>query len=457
MQEWLREHGPVDGEDLERHDKWLCMMWPRLHLLKELLADDGVIFVSIDDNEQHHLRVVMDEVFGQGNFGKTIIWKKRGGPPNEKKIGSVHEYVVLYSVNMNLDDSLNRKERSEEIRSRYQNPDNHPKGPWAPGSLMANVKGGRYVASLRFPIVNPNTGQEHYPGADGNWRFNRDTIVKLLDNDEIYFGRDGTGRPTLKRFLAEAKGGVPHSTIWNDVPLGLRGSREIEALLGSINAFDTAKPEGLIRQALKMATQKDAIVLDAFAGSGTTAHATLALNREDGGNRRFILVECEEYADTITAERVRRVIDGVPNARDTALRDGLGGSFTYCTLGDPIDAEGLLRGERLPDYETLAAYLLHTAAGAAVDPSALRVSRNDGRFYRSETTDYYLFYEPDLERLRSDAAMLTDERARQIATACRAEGRQAIVFGAGKYLGQRELTDMRITFSQLPYELFARG
>ena len=209
----------------------------------------------------------------------------------------------------------------------------------------------------------------------------------------------------------------------------------------------------MVRQLIVQGCPIDGIVLDSFAGSGTTAHATLALNAGDGGNRRFILVECEDYADTITAERVRRVVDGVPDAKDEALRDGLGGSFTYCTLGDPFDAESLLNGEGLPDYETLAVFLLHTAAGLSLEPDALRTARNDQRFYRTETTDYYLYYEPDIEWLKSDDAMLTPERAKQI----EAVGRPATVFGAGKYLSQRELTEMGITFCQLPYELFMGG
>ena len=162
MQQWLTENKPVDDEDLERHDKWLCMMWPRLHLLKELLSEDGVIFVSIDDHEQHHLRMLMDEIFGEANFVVEIIWRKRSTPPNDKVIGADHDYILVYSKNREQV-RLNLRERTEEQASRYKNPDNHPKGPWTSGDLMANVKGGRYVASLTFPITNPVTGQESLP------------------------------------------------------------------------------------------------------------------------------------------------------------------------------------------------------------------------------------------------------------------------------------------------------
>ena len=200
MREWLKENSSVDGEDLERHDKWLCMMWPRLHLLKELLSEDGVIFISIDDNEQHHLRMLMDEIFGEENFITPIVWKKRAGAPNDRSIGATHEFVLLYGNDGKSDTVLNRKERTDIHLKRYKNPDNHPKGLWAPDNLMASVKGGRYVESLYFSITNPVTAEKHYPSSNGNWRFNKETIETLLSNDEIYFGKGGDGRPKLRDF-----------------------------------------------------------------------------------------------------------------------------------------------------------------------------------------------------------------------------------------------------------------
>ena len=430
MKEWLRENSPVDNEDLERHDKWLCMMWPRLQLLYELLAEDGVIFISIDDNEHHHLRMMMDDIFGSDNFINHIVWKKRGSAPNDRRFGATHEFIIAYCINGQLDGNLNRKSRSEGQLRRYKNPDNHPKGAWAPDNLMANVKGGRYVESLHFAITNPANGDVHHPSSNGNWRFSQETIEKLIENDAIYFGKEGDGRPKLKRFLSDVKAGVPYGTIWDDVPLGTRGSREIELLFGSINAFDTPKPVGLIREIIKMATGANDIVLDSFAGSGTTAQAVLALNQEDGGNRKVILVECEDYADSITAERVRRVISGVPGARDKALQYGLGGSFTYCTLGAPIEIEGMLTGESLPAFPSLAAYLLHTASGVSAGEDELQPQGSDGLVYSSDTVDYYLLYKPDLEFLRSSEAILNEERARRISAQSRARDRKAIVFGA---------------------------
>ena len=200
----------------------------------------------------------------------------------------------------------------------------------------------------------------------------------------------------------------------------------------------------------------DDIVLDSFAGSGTTAHAVLALNKEDGGNRKFILVECEDYADTITAERVRRVINGVENAKDKTLKEGLGGSFTYCTLGKSIGIEAMLTGESLPSYSDLAAHLLFTAVGVSVGDEKLDQKNDDGLFYSDDTNDYYLHYQPDLEFLSSNEAILKQEHAERIRDAGRQNGKKAIVYAAGNYIGQRQLTKMGITFCQLPYVLHER-
>ena len=199
-----------------------------------------------------------------------------------------------------------------------------------------------------------------------------------------------------------------------------------------------------------MSTSKSDIILDSFAGSGTTAHAVLALNKEDGGNRKFILVECEDYADTITAGRVRRVIKGVENATNENLRDGLGGSFTYCTLGEPIDEEGMLTGENLPTYETLADYIAYTATGSALTSIA---NRED--YYFGETKDirFYLIYEPTLAFLESSESALNGARTEQIAKACKETGKKAYVYAPQKFISQKELTDMGITFCQLPYNI----
>ena len=460
MQEWLKQNSPVDGEDLERHDKWLCMMWPRLHLLGELLADDGVIFISIDDNEQHHLRMLMDEIFGEKNFVANIIWQKKYAPANDAKYFSDnHDFVLCYAKNRidgkgNSSVAWQRKllQRTEKQDKLYKYDDNDGRGPWRTDNLSVKT----YSPEYDYPIVNPNTGVAYNPPDGRCWLTNREQMQTWIDENRVFFGRDGKNSPQLKRYLREVQQGIVPLTIWLYDEVGhTDGARKVlkEIFSDQQLLFDNPKALGLLQRICTIAGDKDALILDSFAGSGTTAHAVLALNKEDGGNRKFILVECEDYADTITAERVRRAINGVPDAKDNTLREGLGGSFTYCTLGPPIDLEGMLTGDALPDYAALAAYLLYTASGRSAGAATLRPLNDDGLFHSNDTTDYYLLYEPNLDYLRGDAAILNEERARRISTASQQNDRKALVFGPGKYIGQAELTRMGITFCQLPYEL----
>ena len=457
MKAWLKENGPVDGEDLERHDKWLCMMWPRLHLLKELLAEDGVIFVSIDDNEQHHLRMMMDEIFGEQNFIANIVWQRIFSPKNTAKhFSEDHDFILVYAQNSEQW-TPNGLQRSEAAISRYRNPDNDPRGAWSSSDLTA-----RNFYSLGTYEVTSPSGKVFKPSVGNYFRVSPEKFAELDKGGRIWWGADGRNMPRLKRYLSEVRKNVVPQTLWLHTSVGntQEAKRELVSILDferSEDVFNTVKPTRLIERILQIATDKDSIVLDSFAGSGTTAHAVLAQNREDGGNRKFILVECEDYADSVTAERVRRVIRGVPKAKDAALREGLGGSFTYCTLGEPLDAETMLTGEALPDRATLAAWLLHTATGISAGPGDLAPQNEDGLFHAGETTDYYLLYEPDMDWLRSKEAILNEGRAKRIEDANLERGRKAVVFGPGKYIGQRDLTKMGITFCQLPYELHRAG
>jgi len=301
------------------HSDWLSMIYPRLKLARNLLSDDGVIFVSIDDNEVTNLRKVCDEIFGEQNFIAQIVWKKRSTPPNDRIIAAQHEYILCVTRNSN-NPGLNLRPRTEEQMDRYRNPDNHPKGPWTAGDLMANVKGGRYVASLYYPIINPRTGQEHYPSSNGNWRFNKDRIEQLIRDDEIYFGENDQGRPKLKRFLCDVKEGITWTTLWDFSPLNTVGSTEMTNIFGNLTTFENPKPTGLILDTLRAGSTSDSIILDFFAGSATTAHAVMQLNAEDGGNRKFIMVQLPELCDEkseafkagyntiaeISKERIRR-------------------------------------------------------------------------------------------------------------------------------------------------------
>ena len=315
------------------HSDWLSMMYSRLKLARNLLKDDGEIFISIDDGEVSNLRRLCDEIFGEENFAAQIIWKKRSTPPNDKVIAAQHDYILVYtksSIN-----GLNLRKRSEVQVARYKNPDNHPKGPWTAGDLMANVKGGRYVSSLYFPIINPRTGQEHYPSSNGNWRFNDARIKELIANDEIYFGENDEGRPKLKRFLSQVKEGITWTTLWDFAPLNTAASGEMAQIFGNLTTFENPKPVDLIRYILDLGGSNNAIILDFFSGSATTAHAVMALNAEDGGKRKFIMVQipepCDEKSEAYKAgfksiaeigkERIRRA--GKKIKAENASKEGI--------------------------------------------------------------------------------------------------------------------------------------
>ncbi|WP_309080666.1 site-specific DNA-methyltransferase [Zhihengliuella sp.] len=281
------------------HSDWLSMMYPRLRIARQLLADDGVIFISMDDGEISNLRRMCDEVFGEDQFIGQIIWKKRNTPPNDRAMGAQHDYMLVYS--RRGISGIRLRPRSEEQIARYKNPDNHPKGPWVAGDLTANVKGGRYVASLNYPIVNPRNGQEFWPPNQGNWRFNQARMAQLIEDNEIYFGRDDSSSPKLKRFLSNVKEGTTWTTLWDFAPYNAAGSAEIAALFGNGAIFESPKPTGLIRYVLQAATDPDSIVLDFFAGSASTMHAVMAQNAVDGGNRRYIGVQLDEAPEPTSA------------------------------------------------------------------------------------------------------------------------------------------------------------
>ncbi len=447
MKEWFKHQCPVDGEDLERHDKWLCMMWPRLHLLKELLSDDGVICISCDDTEIASLISILNEIFGEQNKEEIISWRRRHNQPNDKSkpIAKTAEFIAVYAKSLE-DLKKFRSFNGLPLTGNFTNPDDDLRGPWA----SKPWKSGSSQTGTRYNITTP-TGIIY----DEEWLGTQSTYESLLADGRMHFSKKGSGLPRKKYYESERfeEGQVAHN-FWGYQEFGSNQGASIEIREVGIR-FNNPKPTQLIKSIARIFSSGDDIVLDSFAGSGTTAHAVLALNKEDGGNRKFILVECEDYADTITAERVRRVIKGVPDARDKSLQEGLGGSFTYQTLGKPIDVEGMLTGENLPEYSALAAYLLHTASGLSAS-GGLEAQNEDGLFYSSETTNYYLLYKPNVDYLSNNGAMLNEERAKRISVASRQDDRNAVVFGPGKYIGQGDLKPMGITFCQLPYEMHRR-
>ncbi len=471
MQDWLGR--VVDRDDLTRHDKWCCMMLPRLKLLRELLREDGVIFVSIDDNEVHHLSCLMDEVFGEHNRVGQIIW--HGSTDNNPtNIATEHEYIVCYAANkpeleevwksatFGPKDALQRigaelleshpdLEKCQREYSRWLSEHKTQVKPLDDYKFIDEdgiFAGSRSVHNpgregYRYDVIHPGTGKPCKEPLMG-YRFPESTMEQLLAEDRVIFGADETKIIEIKVYVDdyEAKLGSVIQGIDSR-----RGANEIRKIFPEApQSFKNPKPSTLISELIAFSTDPDSIVLDSFAGSGTTAHAVLAQNQKDGGNRRFVLVEFEDYADSMTAERVRRVITGVPDANDEALGAGLGGTFSYFELGRPMRQESLLDGSHLPSWEKLATYVFFTATGQEFD--AAEAERETGYVGSTESHDVFLIYEPDVEQLKSLALSLP------VARALPAGPKRKLVFAPTKYLDPDFLHQYQIDFQQLPFQIY---
>lgn len=277
------------------HTNWLNMMYPRLRLAANLLKDDGVIFISIDDNEVANLRKICDEIFGEENFVAQIVWQKIHSIKNDAKYFSVnHDYILVYCRSI-VDFSVNLLPRTDEMNDRYKNPDNDPRGPWQSGDLVAN--GERSTGY--YDVVSPKTGKIFCVEKGKHWVYSQDNLMKLISNDEIWFGSDGNSFPRKKRFLKDVQDGRTPSTIWlsDEVGHNQTATKEIQAIFDNNKYFEYPKPIDLIKQIIKIGTACNDIVIDFFSGSATTAHAVMQLNAEDGGNRHFICVQIPELFD----------------------------------------------------------------------------------------------------------------------------------------------------------------
>lgn len=339
IRKWLGAVVGKEGETLDRHDRWLCMMYPRLVLLRQFLREDGAIFVSIDDNEVATLRLMMDEIFGAGNFVTSIAWHKRVSPANDAKYFSTDLDCILVFAKKIDQWQPNRLVMSSEQLGNYRNPDKDSRGDWN-SSAYTCAKTAEERPNLYYAIKQPNTGKEIWPSKTRVWAYEKNTHDRHLVDGMIYWGADGSsGKPRLKKFLSSAKLVVPRS-FWTPEATGHNQEAKVELNdFGFVDYFATPKPTRLIQRILQIATDKDSLILDSFAGSGTTGHAVLKQNAADGGTRRFILVEMDEkIAANVTAERVRRVSHGYTNAKDEAVA-GLSpdGGFQFCRLSaDPL-------------------------------------------------------------------------------------------------------------------------
>lgn len=326
MKEWLSTN-PVDGEDMLRHDKWLCMMWPRLVMLRELLSESGSIWMTLDDNEIHRARMVMDELFGEEAFVADIAWQKKyAAAADHTGIAPMYDHLLVYQMQ---EWKRGLIERTEENDKAYRSSDEQ--GVFRVSDYTCN-KTSDERPNLYYAITQPNTGEEIWPSKARVWGYSKDQYELHVKDGLIFWGKDGTGRvPGFKRYKSALKnaGGLAPGNWWAHEFAGHTDAakkllREMFPSLDGDDATITPKPVELIERVLQIATDKDSLILDSFAGSGTTAHAVLKANAKDGGSRKFILVEGEDYADRLTAERVRRAIKGyawVGTQREELLRE----------------------------------------------------------------------------------------------------------------------------------------
>ncbi|PKP08648.1 MAG: type III restriction endonuclease subunit M [Bacteroidetes bacterium HGW-Bacteroidetes-4] len=445
FKKWLGKVVGKEAEDLSRHDKWLCMMYPRLKLLHKLLSIDGAIFISIDDNEQANLRLVCDEVFGGRNFIDTIIWQKKQSPQSDATYFSdMHDYIIVYAKRTKAykDDpngfTLSKLARTEFQDNRYKNPDNDPRGAWTSSDYTCN-KNAEERPNLYYPIVNPNTMEEIWPQKTSVWRYSKERHKENLKKNLITWGADGKGRPRFKRFKNEVGGVVP-STLWLREFAGdnQEARKEFRSIFSQHETdFTTPKPTKLIDKIINISTNKNSLILDSFAGSGTTAHAVLKLNKQDGGNRKFILIEMEDYAKNITAERVKRVIIGYgENGKNT---EGTGGSFDYYQLGKPLFLENDMLNEEV-SFEKIREYVWFSETRQ----SYKAVNQKEEHLLGvSNSSAYYFYY------YKNELTTLDDSFLRKLKT----KAEQYTIYADNCVLDDSLMQKYHITFKKIPRDI----
>ncbi|MDR4475310.1 MAG: site-specific DNA-methyltransferase [Nitrospira sp.] len=449
IREWLGKVVGKEGETLDRHDRWLCMMYPRLALLRQFLREDGAIFISLDDNEIHTLRYAMDDIFGSTNFITTVLWQKVYSPKNSARhFSEDHDYIVVYAKKAETW-KPNLVPRSEDQDSAYKNRDNDPRGAWKTSDLSARNPYSEGLYSVKCPsgrVINgPPTGRY--------WTISKDKFEVFDTDNRIWWGKTGNSIPQLKRFLSEVKQGVVPQTMWfyGDVGHTQDAKKELLQLVefpDSESVFITPKPTRLIERILQISTSPGDLVLDSFAGSGTTGHAVLKLNRAIAVQepRRFILVEMEpKIAQDITAERVRRVAEGYKNAKGESI-EGLGGGFRYCELGEPLfDESGKIR--ETVSFSDLARHVYFTETGEPLPRGRVTKSPFLGE---CRGVGVYLLYNGILDDKSAQGGNVLTRAV--LAKLPKFEG-QKVIYCAGCLLGKDRLQAERILIRQTPYEI----
>lgn len=444
IKKWLGEVVGKEGEDLSRHDKWLCMMYPRLVLLHKLLADDGGIFISIDDNENANLRLICDEIFGVGNFVATIPWRKRTAKADVPYgLSQDYECILCYAKTKQFACKIQGKERKY-----FETPD-YPNRPWRYHDLTKQTTVEERPNS-GFTIVNPKTGEKFPANPIRSWAITADTFKDYYEQGRIIFPGDydflRIKKPVLRYWKEEDErkaggnfGMISASThIAEFVGMTQDGTKEITALFGN-KKFPFPKPESLIRYLVGIATQgKDgAIVLDSFAGSGTTAHAVLKLNQTRAEKCRFILVELEDYANEITAERAKKVVMGYGKGND--IVDGTGGSFSFYELGERLltDEENL---NETVELEQIRAYVWFLETR-----SDLPLVGNGNPYFlgTNNGTAYYFYYEPSKVTVLNHDFLATIPEKKEI----------TVIYADRCTLSESTLIKYGIVFKKIPRDI----
>lgn len=426
-------------DDNLEHSQWLSMMYPRLELLRELLAENGSLWVTLDDNEAHYFKVVCDEVFGRNNFIANVIWQKVFSPKNTARHLSIdHDHLLVYAKS-GAAWRPNEMARSEKQNASYKNPDNDPRGPWTSGDLSAR----NFYGAGTYPIRCPSGRVVPGPPNGMYWRVSEGKFAEMDRDGRIWWGAEGNNNPRIKRFLSEVKQGVVPQTLWMNAEVGntQEAKKEVVALFGAQN-FMTPKPERLLGRVIRIASNPGDLILDSFLGSGTTAAVAHKMGR------RWIGIEMGEHARTHCQPRLQKVIDGEQGGISEAVGWKGGGGFRFYKLGVPVfDENGQIReGIR---FEQFAAHIWFAETGAARSTRA----KKDAFLGEHGGVGYYLLFNGILGDLRKSGGNVLTQRVLRALPGF--EGPR-VIYGEACTLPDEQLHDLGITFRQTPYDIKAR-
>jgi adenine-specific DNA-methyltransferase len=443
IREWLGKVVGKEAEDLSRHDKWLCMMYPRLALLRQFLREDGAIFINIDDYEYERLKMLMNELFGPENHVATFIWKRRTAADsrNLNGVSGDHEYVVCFRRGPGF-----RVTGQAKDLGKYSNPDNDPLGPWMSDNLTGLANASERP-NLHYDLVHPETGKKYPPHASRGWIYGRERMAELIKTNRILWPKKPDGRPRLKRYVTDMQSATTGFSTVLDAPGNVEATKELSEILGP-KVFAFPKPSRLIAQLIEQGTKPGDLVLDSFGGSGTTAHAVQLVNAASPGvePRRFILVEMEaKIAQAVTRERVKRVALGYTNEKGEKV-EGIGGGFRFCELGEPLFDEGGKIRETVR-FGELARHVYFTETG---EPLPRERVPNTPFLGECRGVGIYLLYNGILgDKSASGGNVLTRAVLAQLP---KFDGPK-VIYCAGCLLGKDRLQAERILVRQTPYEI----